>query len=49
MMSSAFGSKVPNCKELKVDKADLPGPGHYELDSNVDQTTNASTIKDLTL
>lgn len=22
-----FGSKVPNCKDLKIEKADLPGPG----------------------
>ncbi|CDW74304.1 UNKNOWN [Stylonychia lemnae] len=25
-----FGSKVPNCKDRKIDNADLPGPGAYE-------------------
>lgn len=25
-----FGSKVPNCKDLKIENLEIPGPGEYE-------------------
>jgi hypothetical protein len=52
--SAIFSSKVPNCKDMKNEKADLPGPGDYDprkvnLDLTVDNAKESSKILENTL
>lgn len=32
--SSVFSSKVPNCKDLRIENEELPGPGAYNPDQS---------------
>lgn len=42
--NSVFQSRVPNCKDMKIENAELPGPGTYDLASDRPAKVNDASI-----